>query len=132
MKVSELKKIAVEKKIGEQRLAEADDAKDIKGFLATFILEAEYDTDKARLLELMEMKVSELKKKAVGWKIPQQKLDEADDGENVREVLSALILQAERDSSTKVNETISSRPLVRFYGWVVVGDQSAPSQCKLL
>ena len=78
------------------------------------------------------MKVSELKKKAVGWKIPQQKLDEADDGENVREVLSALILQAERDSSTKVNETISSRPLVPFYGWVVVGDQSAPSQCKLL
>ena len=132
MKVSELKKIAVEKKIGEERLAEADDAKDIKGFLATFILEAEYDTNKHRLLELMEMKVSELKKKAVGWKIPQEKLDEADDGENVREVLSALILQAERDSSTKVNETISSRPLVCFYGWVVVGDQSAPSQCKLL
>eukprot|EP01045_Picozoa_sp_COSAG04_P015782 COSAG04_NODE_1273_length_7466_cov_76.544319_6_plen_285_part_00 len=90
MKVSALKKRAKEAGVGEAELEEADDADDVKGTLIALIVARE-PAEQLRA-ELAGMKPSALKKRAKEVGVEEGKLEEADDADDVKGTLIALIV----------------------------------------
>jgi len=118
MKVSALKKLAKEAGVGEAELEEADDADDVKATLIELIVDkmreehgaggadsaAELEAQKQEKLkqlreELGAMKPSALKKRAKEAGVEEEKLEEADDAEDVKGTLVELIVEKARDES---------------------------------
>eukprot|EP01045_Picozoa_sp_COSAG04_P003344 COSAG04_NODE_135_length_23774_cov_40.993918_7_plen_329_part_00 len=119
MKPSALKKRAKEAGVGEAELEEADDADDVKATLIELIvgkmreehgaggadsaaeLEAQKQEEMLKQLreELEGMKPSALKKRAKEAGVEEEKLEEADDADDVKGTLVELIVEKARDES---------------------------------
>ena len=93
MKLSSLKKRAKEVGVDEQKLEEADDADDVKAAVIALIVGQEREGKVAELrAELDGMKLSALKKRAKEVGVDKQKLEEADDADDVKAAVIALIV----------------------------------------
>ena len=119
MKPSALKKRAKEAGVEEGKLEEADDADDVKATLIELIVEkmreehgaggadsaAELEAQKQEEMlqqlreELGAMKPSALKKRAKEAGVEEEKLEEADDADDVKGTLVELIVEKVRDES---------------------------------
>jgi hypothetical protein len=93
MKLSAIKKRAKEVGVDEQRLEEADDADDTKAAVISLIVEQEREGKVAQLrAELAGMKLSAIKKRAKEVGVDEQKLEEADDADDRKGAVIALIV----------------------------------------
>ena len=97
LKPRALKKRAAELGVDEEAIDEADDADDVKGTLIALILDKEKknaEAARAQALrdELETMKPRALKKRARELAVDEEKIDEADDADDVKGTLVALII----------------------------------------
>eukprot|EP01043_Picozoa_sp_COSAG02_P088909 COSAG02_NODE_25952_length_644_cov_1.596330_2_plen_115_part_01 len=98
MKLSVLKKRARKAGVDEERLEEADDADDIKGAVITLIVEADRAAHFVQLRrELESMKLSAVKKRARDAGVDEEKLEEADDADNIKVSVIDLIVAAAQE-----------------------------------
>eukprot|EP01043_Picozoa_sp_COSAG02_P044473 COSAG02_NODE_3976_length_5963_cov_1.633015_1_plen_296_part_00 len=98
LKPRALKKRAAEVGVDEEKIDEADDADDVKGTLIALIVEKEEAAAGAARIhalrtELEAMKPRALKKRAAEVGVDEEKLDEADDADDVKGTLIALIIE---------------------------------------
>ena len=98
LKPRALKKRAAEVGADEEKIDEADDADDVKGTLIALIVEKEEAAAGAARIralrtELEAMKPRALKKRAAEVGVDEEKLDEADDADDVKGTIIALIIE---------------------------------------
>ena len=92
MKGSLLRKRAISSGVSEAELEETDDADDTKAALIKLILARELaDADTARA-ELLAMKTSLLRKKAIAMGVTPEAIEDADDAADLKAALADLIL----------------------------------------
>jgi hypothetical protein len=95
MKGSLLRKRAISSGVSEAELEETDDADDTKAALIKLILARELaDADTARA-ELLAMKTSLLRKKAIAMGVSPEAIEAADDAADLKAALADLILAAQ-------------------------------------
>ena len=108
MKLSVLKKRARKAGVDEERLEEADDADDIKGAVITLIVEADRAAHFVQLRrELESMKLSAVKKRARDAGVDEEKLEEADDADDIKVAVIDLIVAAAQESAVA---TVAAKP----------------------
>ena len=105
MKLSALRKRAMEAGVDEEKLDEADDEDDIKAAVIALIvaresggqlraeLEAPNEEEQALRAELEGMKLSEVKKRAREVGVEEEKLEEADDEDDIKAAVIELIIE---------------------------------------
>eukprot|EP01046_Picozoa_sp_COSAG06_P014490 COSAG06_NODE_900_length_11658_cov_9.850852_4_plen_1819_part_00 len=107
LKLKALKKRARVAGVSEELIDDADDADDVKSAVIQLIVEvtassahAHEAARQALESELAELKIKALKKRAKSCGVSQATLDDADDAENIRAEVTALIISAELDSGS--------------------------------
>ena len=94
MKLSALKKRAKEAGVDEEKIEDADDADDVKSTVIQLIVAAERGATLEKLrAELSAMKVTALKKRAKEVGVDEEKLEDADDEDDVKGTVIGLILE---------------------------------------
>ena len=90
-----LKKRAAEAGVDEEKIDEADDADDVAATLVALIMEKEQENSPPSELrdELETLKPRALKARAREIGVDEEKLDEADDADDVKGTLIALIIE---------------------------------------
>jgi len=108
MKLKALKKRAREMGVDEERLADADDADDIRGTVIELVVasaNAKGDHDRAARQalesELAPMKLKALKKRARAAGVGEEQIDDADDADDIKGAVVELILTAELSAQDK-------------------------------
>ena len=101
MKVKALKKRAKEAGVDEEKIEDADDADDVKSTVIELIVAAERGATLEKLrAELSAMKVTALKKRAKEVGVDEEKLEDADDEDDVKGTVIGLILEQAQPSAT--------------------------------
>eukprot|EP01043_Picozoa_sp_COSAG02_P007668 COSAG02_NODE_233_length_27847_cov_20.383055_23_plen_304_part_00 len=106
LKPRALKKRAAEVGVDEDKIDEADDADDVKATLVDLILKQEAENAKssqAQALrdELETLKPRALKNRARELGVDKEKLDEADDADDVKATIIALIIEKATNDPTR-------------------------------
>ena len=103
MKLKALKKRAKDVGVDKEKLEDADDADDVKGTVIDLIVEAEPtalpDNNQLLRVELEGMKPKALKKRAKEEGVDEEKLEDADDADDVKAAVIGLILERVKESS---------------------------------
>ena len=112
MKLSALKKRARQAGVEEEKLEEADDADDIKAAVIALILEAARGAEAAQMREeLAGMKLSALKKRAKQAGVDEEKLEEADDADDIKAAVIDLILAQSDGAAVEASHDEALRQL---------------------
>ena len=106
LKLKALKKRAREEGVSEELLEDADDADDVRSAVVQLILETasgtadnEHTARQVLESELAQLKLKALKKRARSSGVDADKLDDADDADNVKSAVIELIVLAEVSST---------------------------------
>ena len=107
LKLKALKKRAREEGVREDLLEDADDADDTRSAVIQLILDTtsdrtgqEHEARQALESELAGMKLTALKKRARSSGVSADKLDDADDADNIKNAVIELIVSAELNSES--------------------------------
>ena len=136
VKTSQLRKRCVAAGVSEEDLEEADDADDSHAALVELLLAAHEQVEQAHeqvepdaglRAELEGMRKGALRKRAVAAMVDESALEAADDAEDSRAALVALVLEQEAAGSAAAGDRARVGPAGRMFSALKAGGAKLPA-----